>query len=58
MVQYSLCPLGLGVGVGQVAGGGWRGMGLSGSVGFLTNKKKKKKKKEILTVLHLDIFIS
>ena len=56
MVQYSLCPLGLGVGVGQVAGGGWRGMGLSGSVGFLTNKKKKKK--EILTVLHLDIFIS
>ena len=57
MVQYSLCPPGLGVGVGQVAGGGWRGMGLSGSVGFLTNKKKKKKK-EILTVLHLDIFIS
>ena len=57
MVQYSLCPLGLGVGVGQVAGGGWQGMGLSGSVGFLTNKKKKKKK-EILTVLHLDIFIS
>ena len=56
MVQHSLCPLGLGVGVGQVAGGGWRGMGLSGSVGFLTNKKKKKK--EILTVLHLDIFIS